>query len=69
MNTYERAEIWKEYFYKLLITVEQKELIKVGNREPNEVEVEQLTIAGVKKGNEKLKKITRRLELMEYIRN
>jgi hypothetical protein len=32
MNTYERAEKWKEYFYKLLITVEQKELIKTGNR-------------------------------------
>jgi len=39
MNTKERAERWKEYFDKLLNTVEPKELIKIGNREINEVEV------------------------------
>jgi len=43
MNTKERAEIWKEYFEKLLNTEEPKELIKIGNREINEVEVEELT--------------------------
>jgi len=32
MNTKEKAEIWKEYFDKLLNTEELKELIKVGNR-------------------------------------
>ena len=45
-NTKERAEIWKEYFDKLLNTEEPKELIKIGNREVNEVE---LTIEDVKK--------------------
>jgi hypothetical protein len=30
MNTKERAEIWKEYFDKLLYTGEPKELIKIG---------------------------------------
>jgi len=38
LNTEERAEISKEYFDKLLITEEPKELIKIGNREINEVE-------------------------------
>ena len=38
MNTKETAEIWKEYFDKFLNTVEPKELIKIGNREINEVE-------------------------------
>jgi uncharacterized protein YqeY len=38
MNTKERAEIRKEYFDKLLNTQEPKELIKIGNREMNEVE-------------------------------
>jgi len=33
MNTKEIAEIWKEYFDKLLNTEETKELIKIGNRE------------------------------------
>jgi hypothetical protein len=58
MITKERAEIWKEYmcFDKLLNTEEPKELIKIGNGETNEVEVEELTIEDVKKGNEKLKK-------------
>jgi hypothetical protein len=35
MNTKEGAEIWKEYFDKLPITEEPKELIKLGNREIN----------------------------------
>jgi len=48
MNTKERAEICKEYFDKLLDTEEPKELIKIGNREINEVEVEELTIEVVK---------------------
>ena len=39
MNMKERAERWKEYFDKLPNTVEAKELIKIGNREINEVEV------------------------------
>jgi len=46
MNTKEGAAIWKEYFDKLLNTEEPKELIKIGNREVNEVE---LTIEDVKK--------------------
>ena len=40
MNTKERTEIWKEYFDKLLNTEEPRELIKKGNKEINEVEVE-----------------------------
>ena len=48
-NTKERAEIWKEYFDKLLNTEEPKGLIKIGNREINEVAVEKLTIEDVKK--------------------
>ena len=67
MNTKDRAEIWKEYFDELLNTEEPKKLIKIGNREINEGE--ELTIEDVKKGNVKFKKITRRLELMEYIQN
>jgi len=39
MKTKERAEIWKEYFDKLLNTEEPTELNKIGNREINEVEV------------------------------
>jgi len=49
MNTKERAEIWKECFDKLLNTKEPKELIKIGNREINEVE--ELTIEGKAMGN------------------
>ena len=64
MNTKETAEIQKEHIDKLLNTEEPKKLIKTGNREINEVEVE-LTIENVKKGNEKFKK-TRRLELIKY---
>jgi hypothetical protein len=40
MNTKERAEIWKEYFDKLLNSETPKKLIKTGNREINKVEVE-----------------------------
>jgi hypothetical protein len=47
MNTKERAEIWKEYFDKLLNTEEPRELIKIGNREINEVQ--ELSIEDVKK--------------------
>jgi hypothetical protein len=42
MNTKQKAEIWKEYCDKLPITEEPKELIKIGNREINEVEVEEI---------------------------
>ena len=50
MNTKEKAEIWKEYFDKLLNTKEATELIKKGNKEISEVEVdiEELTIEDVK---------------------
>ena len=40
MNIKERAEIQKEYFDKLLNTEEPMELIKTGNRDSNEAEVE-----------------------------
>ena len=55
MNTKERAEIWKEYFDKLLNMEEPRELIKKGNKEMSEVEVEveELTIEDVQKGNNK----------------
>ena len=55
MNTNKRAEKWKEYFDKLLNTEEQKKIIKIGNREINEVEVENLTTEDVKKAMENLK--------------
>jgi len=55
MNTKERAEIWKEYFDKLLNIEEPKELIKIRNREINEVEVGELTIEDVKKEMRNLK--------------
>ena len=67
MNTKERAEIWKVDFDKLLNTEEPKELIKIGSREINEVEVEELTIEDVKKAM-RILKITRWLELMGYTR-
>ena len=44
MNTKEREEIWTEYFDKLLYPEEPKKLIKIGNREINEFEVEKLNI-------------------------
>jgi len=56
MNTEEKAEIWKEYFDKLLNTEEPRELIKKGNKEIGEVEVEvELTIEDVKKAIRNLK--------------
>ena len=54
VNTEEREEIRKEYFDKSLNTEEPMELIKTGNRESNEAEVEKPTTEDVKKGNEKL---------------
>ena len=56
MNTDQRAEIWKEYFDGLLNTEEPKQLIKIGNREINEVEVEEITIEDVKKTMRNIKK-------------
>jgi hypothetical protein len=56
MNTRERAEMWKEYFDKFQNTEEPNELIKIGNIEINEAEVEEITIEDVQKGNEKFKK-------------
>ena len=47
--------MWKEYFDKLLNTEEPKELIKIGSREIDEVEVEELTIEDVKKAVRNLK--------------
>jgi len=55
MNTIERAEIWKEFFDKLLYTEKPKKLNKIGNREINEFEVEELTIEDVKKAMRNLK--------------
>jgi len=53
MNTKEKAEIWKEYFDKVLNTEEPKELIKTGNRKINEVE--ELAIQHIKKAMRNLK--------------
>jgi len=57
MNTKEKAEIWKEYFDKLLNTEEPRELIKKINNEISEVEVvvEELTIEDVKEAIRNLK--------------
>jgi len=55
MNTKEKTEIWKEYFNKLLNTEEPRELIKRGNKEISEVEVEELTIEDVQKTIRNLK--------------
>ena len=55
MNTNEKAEIWKEYFDKLLNTEEPRELIKKGNKEISEVAVQELTIEDVKKAIRNLK--------------
>jgi len=68
MNTKERAEIWKEYFDKLLNTEEPRELIKKRNKEISEVEVEELAIEDVKKAIRNLKN-NKVAELMEYIWN
>ena len=56
MNTKEKAEIWKEYFDKWLNLEEPRELIKKGNKEIGEDEVEEFTYRRWKKGNKKLKK-------------
>jgi len=37
MNTMEKAEIWKEYFDKVLNTEEPRELIKKGSKKSNKV--------------------------------
>jgi len=55
MNRKDIAEKWKEYFDKLLNTEEPKEIIKIGNRENNEVEVKELPIEDVKKAMRNLK--------------
>jgi uncharacterized protein YqeY len=55
MNTREKAEIWKEYFDKLLNTEETRELIKKGNKEIGEDEVDELTTVDVKKAIRNLK--------------
>jgi len=57
MNKKQKAEIWKEYFDKLLNKEEPRELIKKGNKEISkvEVEVEELTIEDVKKAIRNLK--------------
>jgi hypothetical protein len=49
MNTKEKAEMWKEYFDKLLNTEEPRELIKKGNKEISEAEAQELTTEDVKK--------------------
>ena len=55
MNTKEKADIWKEYFDKLLNTEKPRELIKKGNKEIGEAEVEELTTEDVKKAIRNLK--------------
>ena len=55
VNTKERAKIWKKYFDKLLNNDESVELIKIGNRESNAVEVEEPTIEDIKKTIRNLK--------------
>jgi hypothetical protein len=52
MNTKETAVIQKEYFDKLLNTEEPRELIKKGNKEISEAEVQELTIEDIKKVKE-----------------
>jgi len=44
MNTREKADIWREYFDKFLNTEETRELIKKGNKEISEAEVQKLTV-------------------------
>ena len=44
MKKREKAEIWKEYFDKFLNTEEPSGLIKKGNKEISEAEVQELTI-------------------------
>ena len=64
MKTKERADIWKEYFDKLLNVDEPMELIKIGNRESNAVDVEEPTIEDIKKAMRDWQ-----LGLIEYIWN
>jgi hypothetical protein len=42
MNKKEKAEIWKEHSDKLLHTEDPNELIKTGNKEISEAEVEDI---------------------------
>jgi transcription initiation factor IIE alpha subunit len=53
MNTKEKAEIWKEYFDKLLNTEKTRELIKKGNKEISNIL--ELTTKEVKKAIRNLK--------------
>ena len=55
MKTKETAEIWKEYFDKLLNTEEPNDFIKKGNKEIREIEAEELTVK-MEKSSKKLKK-------------
>jgi len=55
MNIKEKVEMWKEYFDKLLNTEEARELIKKGNKEISEVELEELTIEDITKAIRNLK--------------
>ena len=55
MNTKVRAEVWKEYFDRLLNTEETMELIKIGYTESNELEVEGPSIEDVKEATINLK--------------
>ena len=57
MNAMQKAEIWKEYFDKLLYTEKPSALIKKGNKliSEVEVEVEELTTEDVKKAMRNLK--------------
>jgi len=77
VNTNMKAETWKEYFDKLLNIEEPRELIKKGNKEMGEVEVEveELTIEDVKKTIRNLKTNKAagtdgiRPELIKYVGN
>jgi len=57
MNTKKKAEIWEEYFDKLLNTEEPRKLIKKGTKEIGKVEVdtEELTTEDVKEAIRNLK--------------
>jgi len=57
MNTMKKAEIWEEYFDKLLNTEEPRELIKNGTKEIGELEVdiEELTVEDVNEAIRNLK--------------